>query len=161
METGTISRIGNGAPLHGESAQLLTMLDAFEANPHMSLLTLEDELDVDLGLRLGFEPGLSVSNPQAVMNVQLSAEQYEAIKSFEELVRIFCNHSIYSPRELGLWLNEPRRSFRYKRPMDVLFEDFTASGFNRRKVAAVLCEGDVMFGIHPYDEAHAESLLGF
>lgn len=159
MESGTLRQPVEGVPLHGDTDRLLADLNAFEANPHMSLLAMQAELDVDLGLRLGFEPELVTNSPAAVLEKQLSAEQYEAIKSFEEFVRIFCTHSIYSPRELGSWLNEPRRNFRYRTPMDVLFQDFTADGFDRQKTAKVLKEGDVIFGIHPYGETYIESLL--
>lgn len=159
MESGTLRRAGDGAPLHGDTDRLLADLDAFGTNPHMSLLAMQAELDVDLGLRLGFEPELATTSPATVLEKQLSAEQYEIIKSFEEFVRIFCTHSIYSPRDLGNWLNEPRRNFHYMTPMDVLFQDFTADGFDHEKVVKVLKEGEVMFGIHPYGDAYIGSLL--
>jgi hypothetical protein len=159
MESGTLRRQSEGVPLHGDTNRLLADLNAFESNPHLSLLTMQAELDVDLGLWLGFEPDLATTSPAAVLEKQLSAEQYEAIKSFEEVVKIFCAHSAYSPRELGGWLNGPRRNFRYKTPMDILFQGFTDEGFDREQVAEVLREGDVIFGIHPYGETYIESLL--
>jgi hypothetical protein len=91
--------------------------------------------------------------------MSLSLAQYEGIKSFEELVRIYVEHGTYTPAKLGAWFNAQRVDIvdpaRKRPPIDMLFEGFSEEGFDRDDVRQVSWNASVFLNADGYAAVRA------
>lgn len=129
---------------------LLHELDSAKGDPHGSLIAMQKALGLDIGLEMGFPPGMVDEQQEEFRAEKLSSSQYEAIKSLEEVTRVFCNFGILEPGQLGMWFDEPNPSLE-GRPLRVLFTNLTADGFDPEDVKNVVNEA--MSFLRPFEGA--------
>lgn len=113
-------------------------LDLCAEDPRETLIVIQEGLGIDVGERIGFDPGMVRDDPHTVRAVQLTPLQFEKIKSFEELTRIYIKYSSHTPRGLGKWFDGLQIGMDNKRPIDVLFTGFDETdGFDLDSLARV------------------------
>jgi hypothetical protein len=107
---------------------LLEQLETSAADPYASLTAMTTALDIDLGLRLvGMPDSEILGDPEMLRSVRLTRYSFEAIKSFEEVLKLLCRHSIMNPAEIGEWLDDnSMQELHFKRPIELLFHNFTS-----------------------------------
>jgi hypothetical protein len=91
-------------------------LELAREDPLQTALTIEEEMRVDLGTRLGFEAPL-IEHP----GTELSPDQIEKVNFLGSWTAFLCRRGILSPCQVGLWLEEPRHELGDISPLDSVF----------------------------------------
>jgi len=138
--------------LRPENFQLLEELENLKGDPHASLVAMQVALKVDIGVQLGFATGIVARQPEDIRTVPLTPTQYEAIKSLEDIVKVFCKHAVLDPEEFGFWFKAPTSVFRNHSPIELLFAEVTENGFDKNTVRFIVTEAARIFFVRS-DEA--------
>lgn len=123
-----------------ENQALLDQLEQLDNDPHGMLIALQEAMHIDIASQRGldFHGWKFVKDPESFRLEQLSPSQYEAIKSFEEVAKVFMQYSVLSPTQLGLWFMSPRDEFYNRGPIDHLFLTMEDGRFNRDSIGEVI-----------------------
>ena len=119
------------APILDSNVWLYNELEALSNHPHESLITMQAALSIKLAERLGFDDGLIDDDPDTFRAMELTPKQYEGIKSFEEIARVFSGHSTLTIDQFSVWLTGPESRLGYHAPISILFARLSDEGFNK------------------------------
>ncbi len=125
--------------------QFARRLEGLQADPHGSVIEMEKSLHIEIGGWLGFRRGMVREEPEAFQQERLSVTQYEAIKSFEEMVHLFSAHGTAVPRRIGRWLERDNPAFHGSYPMKILFGEFASNGLDKDDIRRVVYAAHPIF----------------
>lgn len=114
-----------------QSQVLLGELEALSSDPHGALIAMQEAMQIDIASSIGFHGWPFIKDPESFRNEQLSADQYETIKSFEEIMKVFLKYGSLNPAQQGLWFTVPNEQLNNLTPLDHLCVSAKEGQFDR------------------------------